>query len=100
VPFPKVTKPAAPTVHQAHLTVAWVVPGGAAGAKFFDVRYRDRPAGGGQFGAFHSLLAHTTVKHTIFTATFGLQYCFSVRAIDAGGNPSPFGAERCVKVVH
>jgi CSLREA domain-containing protein len=100
VPYPKVTKPSASTVHQAHVTVAWLVPGGPAGAKFFDVRYRDRPAGGGGFGAYHSLLDHTALKHTTFTATFGLQYCFSARAIDAGGNQSPFGAERCVKVVH
>ena len=100
VPFPKVTKPTASTVHHDDLTVAWVVPGGAAGAKFFDVRYRDRPAGGGQFGAYHSLLDHTTLKHTTFTAMFGFQYCFSARATDVGGNQSPFGAERCVKVVH
>jgi hypothetical protein len=64
------------------------------------VRYRSRSAGGGQFGAYHSLLDHTALKHTTFTAMFGREYCFSARAIDAGGNVSPFGAERCAKVVH
>ena len=101
VPHPAVFKPSASVVHQTQFTVAWRIPGGGPGAAFFDVRYRDRPAGGGPFGAFHSLLDHTTARHASFIAPqFGLQFCFSARAVDAGGTTSPFGPEHCVKVRH
>jgi CSLREA domain-containing protein len=101
VPHPVVTKPTGSTIHQATLQVAWRIPGGGggAGAKAFDVRYRDRQSGH-PFGSFHSLLDHATARHTSFTAMFGFEYCFSARAIDAGGNGSPFGNERCVNVSH
>jgi predicted outer membrane repeat protein len=97
-PSPKITKPTTSTVHQATFTVAWAVPGGV-GAPKFDVRYRARRPGH-PLGAFHGLADHTTAHHRSFTGMFGFEYCFSARAVDAGGNLSPFGAERCVTVKH
>jgi hypothetical protein len=35
-----------------------------------------------------------------YSGDFGVEYCFSARAVDAGGHPSPFGPERCVTVGH
>jgi CSLREA domain-containing protein len=99
VPVPVVTQPAAAAVHQSTFTVAWLVPGGKGAAKF-DVRYRDHAVGHPPFGAFHSLLDHTPKHHAPFTAMFGFRYCFSARAVDQGGNLSPFGRERCVNVTH
>jgi hypothetical protein len=46
------------------------------------------------------VLDHTNKHHTPFVAMFGFRYCFSARAVDAGGNLSPFGPERCVNVTH
>jgi hypothetical protein len=86
-------------VHTAKFTVAWQATGGGPGAKFFDVRYRDRRPGH-PFGAFQALVDHTAAHHKGFTGTFGREYCFSARAIDAGGNVSPFGPEHCVTVSH
>jgi len=99
-PIAKVTQPAGPVVHQATFTVAWQAPGGAAGAAKFDVRYRDQQIGHPPFGAFHLLRDHTAAHHASFTGTFGFRYCFSARAVDAGGNLSPFGPARCVNVQH
>jgi len=97
VPYPVVTQPTASVEHVATFTVAWAVTGGGPAAKTFDVRYRGRKPGHA-FGPFHSLADHTTHLHQSFTGQFGLEYCFSARATDEGGNTSPFGPERCVSV--
>jgi hypothetical protein len=98
MPVATVTKPVSSTVHVRTFPVAWTAP--RAGSAGFDVRYRRRAIGSPTFGGFHPVASGTAQRSTSFTAEFGFEYCFSARAIDAGGHASVYGPPRCTQVTH
>jgi hypothetical protein len=77
--------------------VAWSGSDALSGVKEYDVRYRRAPATGG-FGAQKPFRSNATRTKGSLRGRAGSTYCFSVRADDAAGNGSGYGAHRCTAV--
>jgi hypothetical protein len=94
-PTASFTGPTRSTILTSSTVVSWRGSDNV-GVASFDVRYR-KAAWNGQLGGFiaPSSLQATTAHSTVVALAAGSLYCFSVRARDAAGNVSGFGAQRC-----
>jgi hypothetical protein len=69
----------------------------ASGVSSFDVEHRTAPNNAG-FGAWLSVLQHTTQVSTDVSGAYGRTECFRARATDGVGNVSSFTTQHCTAV--
>lgn len=99
-PSAQLTAPTAPATLGSSSTVRWIGSDTGAGVDHYELRYRQSSAGA-KFGAWSQPQQWQALAGESVTATGlaqGVDYCFSVRAVDKAGNASDWSASRCTAV--